>query len=179
MLTTNYLFLLALAAASMCSGCTQTPGYDDLGFVYRDMVTVFKTMDDEELKKLCVRLAPDEATLDYMRKHDLCYRGIPCEMDKQGIDAAEIGPQFERTLLRVRGRFANENLLEQLVHLDSTQYRSEIEVINGIEIRGTETNAYFKSGDFVISYLMGELLLINGKWSLFTRPNVDIHIRPI
>ena len=81
------------------------------------MVEVFKTENDSILKEFSYKIAPNETTLDYMRQNNLCYRGIPCEMDM-----------------------------------------------------------VLESGDKIIYYPIGEMILIDNKWSLFTRPNVDYYI---
>ena len=43
-------------------------------------------------------------------------------------------------------------------------------------VKGTEMPLQLKSKSTLIHYSIGELVCINGEWSLFTEPNVDYHI---
>ena len=43
-------------------------------------------------------------------------------------------------------------------------------------LKGTEEPLVMTSGKKTIHYSMGELMFVNGQWSLFTRQNVDIYI---
>ncbi len=169
------LFVFTLLLFQSCS--SQDQDYSELKYVYTDMANTLKTMDEDAVKQLCDRLAPDEKTLDFMRENDICYRGIPCQMDAQGYERTYIGEQYFPKLKRILSRLYSEGVLENLEHIDSTDYKWDNEEINGISIKGTETHARFKSGNKTISYLMGEMIYINGRWSLFTTPNVDLSIR--
>lgn len=198
--------------------------YSKLKYVYSDLVDVFKCDDDQKLRNFCYKLATDEKTLEFMRNNSLCYRGIPCEMDKQGIDIKSIGDEFYPILLRVRNRLKHEGLLDSLTHIDSVEYKWDVEIfinekINGyhkpvnqihystsmvkyeeallkadslglsidemllngkkgdvIIVKGTEMSMKLKSRNKIIEYPIGEMVLINNKWNLFTRPNVDYYV---
>ena len=43
-------------------------------------------------------------------------------------------------------------------------------------IKGTEMEIRLKSGNKLIAYPIGEMVLINNRWSLFTKPNVDYRV---
>lgn len=145
-----------------------------------------------------------------MRENNLCYRGIPCEMDAKSMHITSIGDALYPNLLRVRNRLKNEGLIDNLKHVDSTKYRWDTEIVqvfllkktqNPIsesdyyrlkaqtqniedlveaktyEINGTEMDMVLESGNKIIYYPIGEMILINNKWSLFTKPNVDYYIK--
>lgn len=131
-------------------------------------------------------------------------------MNQKGIDKSAIGDAFYSNLLRVRNSMIYEGLLENLEHVDSTDYKWETETIfvyiekksnkqiseseyyylkahtpnidelvdvKKYEINGTEMDAVFKSGDKIISYPIGEMILINNKWSMFTKAGVDYYVK--
>ncbi|MNQ71160.1 hypothetical protein D3C85_858220 [compost metagenome] len=202
------LFILTtIFFANSCN--SQEYNHSELKYVYNDLVEVFKTKNDSVLKDFSYKIAPAEATLNYMRKNNLCYRGIPCEMDTKNIDINSIGDAFYPNLLKVRNRLMNDGLLENLKHIDSTQYKWDTKIIkifinkktkkpilesdyyrlkaqtqniddlietNIYEINGTEMNMVLQSENKIIYYPIGEMILIDNKWSLFTRPNVNYSI---
>lgn len=178
LLSSKILGLLALT--SLLHECQSAEtDYSELKYVYTDLAEVLKTKDDSLLMDFCYRLAPDETTLEYMRENNMCYRGIPCRMDRQGYKSDYIGEQFFRNLKRFRESLSYQNRLENLTHLDTTIYRSDLDLINGIPISGTEAAAVFQSGDVLVYYDIGEMILINNKWSLFTRPASQGDVRPL
>lgn len=146
--------------------------YSNLTTVYQDIINVLKSKDDEKLKELSYRLAPDQHTITFMRKHNLNYKGIPENMDKRNLPISAIGDVYYPKLKRLRDRFNTDNFLENL-SCDQKEFKTESFTINGVVIEGTETHVVFKAGNKKIFYLMGEMVKINGKWSLFTRPNTD------
>lgn len=216
-------FIILLLFFYSCNA--QEIDYFELKYVYSDLVDVFKSDDDQKLRDFCYKLATDEQTLEFMRNNSLCYRGIPCEMDEKGIDIKSIGDEFYPNLLRVRNRLKYEGLLDSLTHIDSTEYKWDIEIfinekIDGYDkpvnqnhystsmekykeallkadslglsidemllnekkgdviiVKGTEMSMKLKSGNRIIEYPIGEMVLINNKWNLFTRPNVDYYVR--
>lgn len=136
--------------------------YSDLSIVYQDIVNVFKSKDDEKLKQLCYRLAPDQHTITFMRKHNLNYKGIPENMDKRNLPISAIGDLYYPKLKRVRDRFNIDNFLADLA-CDQKEFKTESFTINGVVIEGTETHVVFNAGSKKIFYLMGEMVKINGK----------------
>ena len=170
--TTKSIFLAIFFFIALQSQAQQKSGYTDLRVVYQDLIKTFKLTDDATLQNFCYRLAPDEETLAYMRKHNLNYKGIPDQLDKQHLQISAMGDRFFPALKRVRERLKREGLLDSLA-IDQDIFKTKTFNINGVLIEGTETYLTMKSGNKQIFYLMGEMIKINGKWSLFTRPNVD------
>ena len=219
------LFLVTILIVTSCE--SQEQDNTKLKNVYSELIDVFKTKDNEKLKNFCYKLAANQTTLDYMMSNYLCYRAIPCEMDKHGIKIKDIGDKFYPNLLSVRNHLISEGLIENLTHLDSMNYKWDILVIvnytvkgksiptsqndfsfsldkynklllesdslgrsfddyilNGKEgnvfiIKGTEMPMYLKSGNKLIKYPMGEMVFINNKWSLFTKPNTSYTTKEI
>lgn len=205
------IILFTLTTIFFANSCnSQESNHSELKYVYNDLVEVFKTENDSILKEFSYKIAPTEATLNYMRQNNLCYRGIPCEMDTKNIDITSIGDALYPNLLRVRNRLKNEGLLGNLKHIDSTKYKWDTEIVNVFlnkktknqisesdyyrlkaqtqniddlvetktyEINGTEMDMVLESGNKIIYYPIGEMILIDNKWSLFTRPNIDYSVK--
>jgi hypothetical protein len=57
-----------------------------------------------------------------------------------------------------------------------TQNIDDLIETNIYEINGTEMNMVLQSENKIIYYPIGEMILIDNKWSLFTRPNVNYSI---
>ena len=153
--------------------CSNSGDHSEIGNVYNDLVIALKAKDDAVLRSFCYKIVPDEATLNYMRTKDLCYRGIPCKMDEQNATIDVVVEQFFPALRRIRNSLIADGLLDDLSHINNTNYKWGTELVNGINIRGTEMPIKFKSGETTISYTMGEMVFLDQKWSLFTKPNVD------
>lgn len=170
------LALITLLLYGLSSYAQKKQSYPDLKAVYQDMIKTFKLMDDTALQQFCYRLAPDEQTLTFMRAHNLNYKGIPEQLDKQHFQINAIGDNFFRGLKRVRDRLNREGFLNLLL-LDQETFNAKKITVNGVVIEGTETDVIMRSGNRQIFYLMGEMVKINGKWSLFTRPNMDYSVK--
>ena len=218
------LIVQLLLVLAVFSSTAQERDHSNLNNVYADLVDVFKSLNDQKLKEFCNQLIPNESTLEYMRNNTLCYRGIPCKMDEQGFDIKYIGDRFYPRLLEIRNELFHDELLDNLFHIDTTEYKWEALVfllkkvrgynkpvpkhqftlsmeryyeaqskadslgvtlnellLNGQEgkiviVKGTETYMQLQSGDTRIEYLIGEMVLIDKKWSLFTSPNSSYEI---
>lgn len=55
------------------------------------------------------------------------------------------------------------------------QNTDEYVEVKKYEIKGTEMEVKLKSGNKIISYPIGEMILINNKWNLFTKPSLYYH----
>lgn len=148
----------------------QEHDYSQLKNLYSDFVQALKSKDDAILKEFCHELTPGNTTLDFMRKNGLCYRGIPCELDEKGIPASAAANNIYPNILRFRDKLIRAGLINDLVHIDATEYESETMLINGVSIKGTEDPILFRSGNKMISYPIGEMFLIDNRWTLFTKP---------
>jgi len=170
------IILIIFLFVGFSSNAQEKRTYPNLKAVYQDMIKTFKLMNDTALQSFCYRLAPDEQTLAYMRTHNLNYRGIPEQLDKQHYQISAIGDTYFPALKRVRDRLMRSDLLSLLV-VDQDIFKTKTINVNGVVIEGTDTDLIMKSGNKQIFYIMGEMVKINGKWSLFTRPNVDYSIK--
>lgn len=203
------IFLLILATLMINSYNSQEKKYSELKFVYSDLAEALKTKNDNVLKNFSYNIAPDQTTLEYMTKNNLCYRGIPCQLNSKNMDIKSIGDAFYPKFLEFRNRLDNDKLLENLEHVDSTIYKFDTDTItiyidkkskNPIskfeyttlfmqhkniddyvevkkyEIKGTEKEVVLKSGNKIINYHIGEMLFINNKWNLFTKPSIDYEL---
>jgi len=168
------LIIVTLLVFNNCK--SQEEDYSELRFIYSEFVEALKSKDDGILIDFCYMLAPVESTFEFMRKNKLCYRGIPCKMDKDGIAITAIGDRIFSNLIRMRNELVDDGLLDDLVHIDSTNYKWETNIINKIPINGTEMPVILKSGNTIISYRIGEMILIDNKWSLFTLPKTSYSI---
>ena len=128
--------------------------------------------------EFCVLLAPDEATLKYMRQNEISYRGIPNEFDKTIQSVSSISDKFYQKLLKLRKDFKQMGYLTDLKR-DSTGIIKTriIQVKPGIQVEGTEDDMILKTDNTVLKYHLGEMLKVNGKWSLFTSLRIDYNIR--
>ena len=199
---TIFLFILVTLMINSCN--SQEKKYSELKFVYSDLVEALKSKDDNVLKNFCYKIAPDQTTIEYMTKNNLCYRGIPCQLTSRNMDIKAIGDAFYPKFLEFRNRLDNDKLLEKLEHVDSTIYKFDTDTItiyidkkskNPISefeyttlrmqhknihdyvevkkygIKGTEMDVVLKSGNKIINYHIGEMIFINNKWNLFTKPS--------
>lgn len=169
----NVLLIVCFLIFNECK--SQNKDFSELAIIYSDFAAALKSDNDDILKDFCSKLAPNEETLNYMRENNLCYRGLPCKMDEKGIAISSIADNQYPNILRFRNKLGKE-ILRNLTHIDTTDYKSRTIIVNNIPINGTEEPIFFKSGNMVISYHLGEMVLINGKWSLFTKPGSSYRI---
>jgi hypothetical protein len=216
------LFVVLSVIVSACTA--QEPAFAELDDVFNAYVAAMKSNDDAVLMEFCMALTPDDAMENYMDAHRLCYRGIPCQMAQEGVNRQYLAETFFDGLVRVRDRVRAANLLDGLVHVDSTTYRWEYVVFINVKapgtdyivdqmssslsmaryaaleaeataqgitledllldgkngevviVRGTEDEMQLSSGEFRIAYSMGELVCVNKRWLLFTKPRPDYSV---
>lgn len=171
-------FCLTLTAVFFLLACNSKPSTSgNLNSVYDEIVRVFKTNDDAQLRQLCYGLAPDEATFDYMEKNGLQYPGLPSDKNERKLLNKQIGDKYFPALQRVRDDMRSDGLLAGLQHKPTGAYPTEkAKTKDGLEAEGTETGIMLVSGDKKIRYPIGEMVKLNGKWYLFTMPNVDYSV---
>lgn len=144
--------------------------HEALQEIFREFISVLQTEDDSTLRAFSRTLAPDEQTVDFMRTEGLSYRGIPYEMDKQGLPLDTVSGMYFTAFQELRTQLKYEGSLPNLSLVDSIYYNSDREMARHVPVRGTELPLILTTGaDFRI-YDMGELILLNGKISLFTKP---------
>lgn len=123
------LIILLVFITSINSCKSQEKNFNELKEVYLELVEVYKSKNDNLLLKFCNNLVADETTLDFMRENGLCYRGVPCEMDKKNQNIDVVVNRYFDKLLSVRNRLNNANLLDGLKLVDSTEYKYDIETV--------------------------------------------------
>lgn len=171
----SYLLLVAFYIFTSCNSNERS--FADLNAVYDEMVRVFKTNDDTQLKEFCYSLAPTKETFDYMDKNGLQYPDLPSDPNERKQLNKKIGDNFFPKLRRVRDRLRDEGLLADLEHKPAGPYDTEkAKTKDGLEAEGTETDVILAAGNKKIRYPMGEMVKLNGKWYLFSVPNVDYSV---
>lgn len=172
-------FSLILFAAFFLGSCTEvttekpTEAYTTLEIVYADFIKVLKTEDDQKLLEFCYRVAPDEKTFVFMRENELCYRKIPCGLDANNVGIETIGNSYLKPLITLRKLLIFDNLLENLSLDPSVQYNSNPEKVKGLNIIVSEMSIVMLSSGKTITLPLGEMILMDGKWSLFTQPGIE------
>ena len=132
-------FIVHIIVLLLSSACfAQVKDYSELKFVYSDLVDALKSESDQKLKDFCSRLVTDETTLEFMRKNSLCYRGIPCKMEEQGMEMTEIVNKFYPSLLSLRNSLKQNGHLAKLKHIDSTEYKWDIEIFINEKVEGND-----------------------------------------
>ncbi|GGG07532.1 hypothetical protein GCM10011344_05090 [Dokdonia pacifica] len=116
------------------NSCTsQENDHSKLEDVYAELIEVWKTKNDKTLKDFCYKLIADETTQNYMEKNNLCYRGFPCEMKNKEVPLEEITENLFNaiypSLKQVRNKLSHDGILENLTHVDTTNYDFASQVV--------------------------------------------------
>ncbi|WP_312343039.1 hypothetical protein [Chryseobacterium binzhouense] len=123
-----FILLIFILTINYCK--SQEKDFSELKDLYSELVEVFKSKNDNLLYQFCENLVADKLTLDFMRENGLCYKGVPCEMDKRNQDINVVVNKYFEKLLNVRKSLHNANLLDNLKIVDSVQYEHDIETVS-------------------------------------------------
>lgn len=136
------LFIIALN--SNVSGQTDHLTLEDL---YTDLVQSIKTDNDEDLRNFCSRVVMDKETLDFMRKQNMCYKGVPCKLDQRGETMEYVVDIYYKKLLRIKNNLKYENLLEDLELAENVDYRFDTELIPAVINKKTNETRIISYGE--------------------------------
>jgi len=163
-------FLLTLSTILLIS-CNSQNGYSDLDKLYSDFVLYLKDSNNENLKSYCDKICLDQETVNYMKKNNFSYRGVPEELEKRKIDPSGIGGKYYKYVLRFKEKLMHQNQLENLKYIGREQDGEEL-YNEKLNIYVTETFILMESGGDTIRCKLGEMFKINDKWKSFTSPKL-------
>lgn len=159
----------AVVAVFAFTGCA-AKGYDDLDVLYTDFVECFKA-GGEDLKEFSKRISPDESTAKYMKKNGFSYRGFPEEFDALKLEYETLATHYYEQLDTYRNHFERITRLKDLEYIGMADKEPEL-FDKELGIYATESYIYMKAGNDTLSFGLGELFKINGKWKVFTGPQL-------
>ncbi|MEM6684437.1 MAG: hypothetical protein AAF617_01475 [Bacteroidota bacterium] len=164
--------LLILVITVLCYGCDSQKGYADLDKLYEDFVYYLKDANLENLKNYCYAITPDQTTVEYMKKNNFSFRGIPEGLEKNNVKPTYIGEKYYEYVLKFRERLKSRKLLNNLKYVKREQ-NEEVLFNKELEIYATETFIILESEGKEVRCKLGEMLRINMIWKSFTAPNLN------
>lgn len=108
-----------------------------------------------------------------MLEHKIYYRGLTPSMDINTIEFDKALSKAKRDLLDVKSRFNNGIKKELIYNSNNQNYKMD----KHKEVEFFEGNIVFETENKKITYLLGELIKVNNKWIMFTRPSKDFRIK--
>jgi len=166
----KFKFLLILTVILFLS-CDSQNGYSDLDILYSDFVLHLKDSNTENLKNYCYKITPDQETVNYMKKNQFSYRGIPEELEKRKIKPSYIGDKYYESVLKFKEKLTRKNQLNNLKYIGRERQGEEL-YNEKLKIYVTETFILMESKGDTIKYKLGEMFKINNKWKSFTSPKL-------
>ncbi|GAA4113363.1 hypothetical protein GCM10022393_12300 [Aquimarina addita] len=166
----KFKFLLLIVTLSLIS-CNSQDGYADLDVLYADFVVSLKDANTENLKSYCYSITPDQKTVDYMKKNNFSYRGIPEELEKRNIKPSYIGDKYYESVLAFKEKLIRKKQLNDLKYIGREREGEEL-YDERLKIYVTETFILMESGGDTIRCKLGEMFKINEQWKSFTSPKL-------
>lgn len=162
----NFLVLIVFVFISWQKN--QCNGYDDINKLCKNFVIKLKS-SNKELEEYCYDINPDSCSVEYMKKLNYSYRGIPDGLIKHNIDVNLLGKDYYEKILKFKQELIIDKKLDDLEFIR----RSSGEIFARLprNIEATSGRIWMKSGNDTIHFNLGEMLKINGKWKTFTEPS--------
>lgn len=164
-----YIFLLAILFS--CSGSKN--GYESIDDVFTAFADAINSSGNLEMEEFTQNLFPDKPTIEFMLEHKIYYRGLTPSIDINTIEFDKALSKAKRDLLDVKSRFNNGIEKELIYNSNNQNYKTD----KHKEMEFFEGNIVFETENKEISYLLGELIKVNNKWVMFTRPSKDFRAK--
>lgn len=166
----KFKFFLLLGSILLIS-CDSKKGYSDLDKLYADFVVYLKDSNTENLKNYCYEITPDQETIDYMKKNNFSYRGIPEELENNKIEPSYIGDKYYEYVVAFKEKLISNNQLNNLKYIGRERKGEEL-YNEKLNIYVTETFILMESDGDTIRCKLGEMFKVNDKWKSFTSPKL-------
>ncbi len=163
-------FIILILLLTSCTA-SQKSGYSDLDELHRDFVTNLRENDVPGLYEYCLSIYPDQKSIEYMKKNDFSYRGIPNELERYKIKTSDLCALYFERVLAFRNKLLRKRQLQDLKYIGKEKDKVSIHD-KELDIYFTSTFILMESKGDTIKCNLGELLRINGKWQTFTEPKL-------
>lgn len=171
--------LTSLILCLFLQSCTTSDGYTNIEELYKESLIALKSNDEDKIKIFVTKLFPDKATLNYMKKNGISYRGLPHGLDERPELLDEGIEKYTLKLKEYADDLQQKGILQDLEFVQFDRSLLPEEPLESSDTKNMDVLFNEPFGEFIspstgekARYKLGELIRIDGKWKVFTSPKL-------